>query len=1081
MPESPNWLSYHNHTSFSLLDGCGRIEDFVQRAVDCGFKSIAITDHGTCAGYIDFQILCESKGIKPIFGIEAYVAPESMTTKGLTDEDKIALGEDYKDELKKRQKNYHLILLAKNDVGLKNIYNINTDSNIIGFYSRPRIDYDYLKKHCEGLVCTTACMASKLNSYILNNDEAAIKREIETLKGMFGDDLYLELNVNVMDQQYIINKRLLELSKEYNIKYVFSTDTHYPDKSFEKAHGIILKINSNSKWEFSAKDLYIMSYDEIFEYIVANHAYLTEDQIKIGLANSLEIEKKCNVKLDLKSRKYPYYECPSGYTSKQYILKLIADGMKKRFSTVNKSRMNEYLDRVKFELEIIANMGYIDYFLIVQDFINWAKDNQILVGPGRGSVGGSLIAWLIGITEVDPIEYNLSFIRFLNPERLKAPDADTDIEDERRADVRSYLAKKWGDACIAPIIAYSRYSANSLFRDVCKQFDLSFSDYNAVAKTIDSVGDEYHELKSFKEVLVENPVLKKFVDANENGEEIADIISKLEGQIKNTSIAAAGTIISNKPLKNIMPLRRTKGDVIITEWEGHKLDPAGYLKMDLLGLKTLTVIKKCLDIIGKDINFIYNLPLNDDKVYNNFRKGKTEAIFQLESKNITSLLCKIKPTELEHISVTSSLYRPGPIETGVIEHYLKRKSGLEEIEYMHPLFESVLKPTLGLVIYQEQVIEIYNKLGLTFGEADLLRRYCEQKKSEKMQFYYDKIKAANILPKDEFEKLMPMIEERIGYSFNRSHSIQYSIVSYWGMWLKTYYPEIFCAVNLNQNLDKEEKINRYIKMAERECEIEVDYGDINNLSIHFDIVNKNDKKVLKFGYACVKSVSEESLRNIINFTKSNPVDSLKAFLETIKEHKAKKNVIDIFIKIGLFDKLDVFPGVKLNRNQLIKFYEKYLEYISMTKKALKADEFFKGDISKIFTDDFLKFSNILKIELNPLQLMKMEAEFIGHSPLLDSSLNSMYIKNKVVIQRAKMMYGAGCRVGYVAEITEKLDKKKKKMCFFKLVEEDESQVKCTVFSTLYEKTKIEKFCLYVVLGDYSLEWNSFTVKSMVKL
>ena len=528
-----------------------------------------------------------------------------------------------------------------------------------------------------------------------------------------------------------------------------------------------------------------------------------------------------------------------------------------------------------------------------------------------------------------------------------------------------------------------------------------------------------------------------------------------------------------------MPLRRTKEDKIITEWEGHKLEPAGYLKMDLLGLKTLTVIRKCLTAIGKDINFIYNLPFDDEKVYENFRAGKTEAIFQFEGKNITKVLTKIKPTELEHLSITSSLYRPGPIESGVIQHYLDRRNGIEPIEYMHPIFEDILKPTLGLVIYQEQVIDIYAKLGLTYGEGDLLRRYCEQKNKDKMEFYYNKIKSSNVLPKDELDKLMPVIEERIGYSFNRSHSIQYAIVSYWGMWLKTYYPEIFCTVNLNQNLEKHEKIAKYIDMTEKECGIHVDYCDFNSLSSTFNIELKNNSKVMNFGYLCVKNISEESLFKINEYTKKHKPTTLKQILDDSDIHKIKKNVIETLIQVGAMDEFPVFDDIKLNRSQMIKFYERYIETCSMTKKELKNDEFFMGDKSKMFTKEYLDRHNIFEIKGSIKELIKQEFDLMGHCPMI----NIIFEKNKTQISNAKVMFGDNCRIGYIAEVAERNDKKKNKMCFLKVVDENGVMTKCTIFSGLYSKVKseLEQFALCVAVGKYSEQWNSLTVDKVIVL
>ena len=977
-----DWVSLHNHTMYSLLDGCGRISDFVAYAKEINFKSLAITDHGTCAGFLDFQALCQEHGIKPIFGLECYISPFETTLKGLTDEEKADENKDYKNELKVRSKNFHLVLLAKNNTGLKTLYNVITTANMVGFYRRPRIDYDFLSKNHEGLICTSACLASKLNNFIMAGDDRGVESEINFMKSVFKDDYYLELEAHNMEEQKIINKKLIELSKKHGIKTIFANDAHYINADYKKAHAALIKINSDSDWTFSAEDLYLMNYDEFFNHIKKNHGYMKDDIIEEALKNTNEIADKCNAIIDVKSKKEPIYTNTDNIENIDFLIKLMLQGsvakkldrlpidVDKALETEKirkfkfyypevKNMRKFYFDRLQYEFKIIKDKGFIDYFLIVWDFIKNAKDNGILIGPGRGSVGGSLLAWIIGLIELDPIEYKLSFERFLNPARSKSPDIDTDIEDEKRDEVRNYLSKKWGENCIAPIVAYSRYSANSLFRDVCKLYGMEFMEYNEIAKTIDTGDMEagLGKLKSFQRNLEENEKLQKFINKLDKGEEIVDLVTKMEGQIKNTSIAAAGTIISNQPLQELLPLRRAKDKSLVTEWEGTKLSSCGFLKMDLLGLRTLTVLKDCLKMVNKDIDFLYTLPMNDPQVYKYFEDGKTLGIFQFESSGITGLLKKVCPKSIEDIAICSALYRPGPITHGLLADYINRRSGAAQVSYIHKVTEDILKDTLGILVYQEQIIDVFNKLGLTYGEADLLRRAIDSYNFKEMDEFSKKIREKKLLRDDELDILIEDIKTRAGYSFNKSHAIEYAIVSYWCMYFKYYYPSQFCLANLNRNLDDKEKVDLYITMAETELNRQVYYGDINDFRSVFEIVDGT----ICYGYGSLKYLSLDILEKIISIRKEKPFTSVEDFL--VRCTKIKKNVVKILIDIGMLDKLKIFEKSEkmLDRCKLYKYYELYQKYHDKTKKDLASDTIIKGNFNNIFTEEFLNFHKVFDV------------------------------------------------------------------------------------------------------------------------
>jgi DNA polymerase-3 subunit alpha len=893
-----NWVSLHNHTMFSLLDGCGRIEDLVAYAKKLNFPALAITDHGTCAGYLDFQSLCLEHKIKPLFGVECYISPFEMTLKGFSDTDKADLGDKYKDELRKRSKNHHLILIAKNDIGLKTIYKIITTANMVGFYNRPRIDYEFLAENHEGLICTTACIASKLNFYILKNDYASAFNEVKFLKGLFGDDLYLELEANNLEEQKVVNKALVAISEQFKIKTILANDIHYINADYIYAHEVLLKLNSNNEnWTFSAKNLYLMDYDEFWKHIKQNHGYLSDKVIQKSLENTLEIADKCTAVVDVKSKKEPVY-IPDKGSTEEFLQDLMQKGIFKRgIHKFLPEVKKQYLDRLLYEFQVIQKKGFIDYFLICWDFINYAKTNNILIGPGRGSVGGSLLAWVIGLIELDPIKYNLSFERFLNPERNKSPDIDTDMEDDRRNEIREYLAKKWGENCIAPIVAYSRYSGNSLFRDVCRLFNIDFMEYNEIAKTIKTTEEELKKLKPFSENVKDNVELSKFL-LKHRDKDIEKLVTLMEGQIKNASIAAAGTIISNAPLQEILPLRRSKEEKLVTEWESMKLSSSGYLKMDLLGLKTLSILKDVLNAIGKDINWLYNLPTNDPKVYDYFTQCKTLAVFQFEGDGMTGLLKEVKPKSVEDLAVCSALYRPGPISNGLLSSYIHRRKGAEITTYIHDIAKDVLEDTFGIMIYQEQVISLFHKLGLTYGEADLFRRALDEVRTKEIEYYTSKIRESKSLPLNELEQLLKDIENRIGYSFNKSHAIEYALISYWTMYFKVYYPIEFCMANLNRNLHDQEKISLYARMFVEENNKKIFYGNVNTFTPKFE--RHND--TISFGYICIKGFSEDNLEKVIV---SRPYSSFEDYL---KRSKAKKNITQVLIDIGLFDNMRTFEN-----------------------------------------------------------------------------------------------------------------------------------------------------------------------------
>ena len=987
MSQIETYTHLHCHSSGSLMDGVAKPADNAKRAAELGMQAIALTDHGTLAGLFEFQKTCEEVGVKPILGNEMYIV-DDMNSGPISDEERETLSREQRKELQRtRMRTSHVILLAENQKGLENLYTLNYYANKNGYYYRPRIDLNLLRDHHEGLIATTTCVASKIARYFFNGDENLAIRHFEDMLDLFGEDKYfIEMHPHEIDMQLNYNRFLIDKikSKYKDVKCILANDSHYARPNDNEAHKFLLSITTDDMVP-GCKNLYVASEEDMRKFWHENNhgKYIDEKYLNEAIETTKEIATRCNARIDMESLKEPEFTLPEGWEehdNKHYMGHILQNALrdKRDKGLIPEDRVDEYLERLKYEFNIIADKGYIDYFLIVMDFIKWAKDNDILVGPGRGSAAGSLLSWLLEIIEVDPIKYELSFDRFLNPLRNKAPDIDTDIEKYRREEVRDYIANKWGEANIAPIGAYARYSANSLFREVCKNLEYDFSDVNKVAKNIDSSGDEYRSLKTFKENVNEKSVIKAFMDKipKEEAEQIYSLVGAIEGNYRNLSVAAAGTIISSRPLYEIVPLRKTKDDTIITEWDGRDLTDAKYLKIDMLGIATLSIVKNVMDRVGMTIRELYDMPLYIEdvkdpeekkiyeKCYEEFRKGHTEAIFQFESGGITELMKNISPDSINDISATNALYRPGPLATGAASNFYKRKNKKTDVfknEFHPTLFDNVLKETYGLIVYEEQITEMFNLLGLDYGDADILRRGMEEHDQEKTQHYLDKLlaKPESELPfsKAEVKQTFENIQRHEGYAFNKSHSLSYAIVAFWTMYMKVKYKKEFCEEVLNDHINDDGKLPMYINMT-LNCfpDLKLSMGDINMFSDKFVIEDGQ----LKFALNTTKGIGKALIKKLLKMKNDGKV--WENFQDFFMNSKISVNNIINLVKIGIFDNTDFGNGRNYNRKTLVDIIE-FLEIIRSAKVKEKKPFFEKLGIDNIegmFNHDIIKkyMSNI---------------------------------------------------------------------------------------------------------------------------
>ena len=943
-----SFVHLHMHTEYSLLDGSIRINELVKKVKDMGMNAVAITDHGNMFGAIEMYKACKKEGIKAIIGCEVYVAPRSRFEK----QGKIDTEPN------------HLILLAMNKTGYKNLVKLVSSGYTEGFYYKPRIDMDILKECNEGLICLSACLAGKVARQIVNGNINGAKETIKEFKDIFGKERYfLEIQDNKLREQILVNQNLLQLAKECDLELVATNDCHYLDENDYASHEVLLCIQTRKTMEdedrmtFKTNEFYVKSKEQMEEAF----SYIPQ-----AVENTQKIADMCNVEFEFGHTILPEFKIDENISHLEYFKNRCYEGIKKRYDVNDEEKIKQVKQRLEYEIGIIDKMGFVDYFLIVADFISYAKNNKIAVGPGRGSGAGSLAAYLMEITDIDPLEFNLIFERFLNPERISMPDFDVDFCYERRQEVIDYVGRKYGKDHVAQIITFGTMAARAVIRDVARAMGFSYQKADMVAKLIP------RDLKiTIDKALNIEPELKTLYETDEQIKEMVDIAKKLEGLARHASTHAAGVVITKEPVVNYVPLYESDG-VVSTEYTMTTLEELGLLKMDFLGLRTLTVISDTEKLVKKihGIDVSYG-KFDDAETYKMLMEGKTTGVFQMESSGFRQVMMKMKPDKLEDIIVMISLYRPGPMDQ--IPRYIKNKNNPENIVYTHKALEPILKVTNGCMVYQEQVMQIFRDLaGYSLGRADLVRRAMGKKKLDVMKkereiFIQGALK--NGIDEESSNKIFDEMEEFAKYAFNKSHAAAYAVVAYKTAYLKAHFKAEFMAATMNSFIGNLNKIPEYIEEC-KNMEIEVLKPDINESYLKFSVINGK----IRFALSSIKNAGDNAINEIITSRKNfGKYTSFIDFCERVSGESVNKKCVESLIKAGCFDEIE--PN--LTRFDLLDSFESILDNINQTKRNNYANQinmFDMGDIDKNTPTVIINKSNKKPTKKD---LLDMEKEMLG--------------------------------------------------------------------------------------------------------
>lgn len=952
-----NFVHLHVHTEYSLLDGSARISDLLDRCKELGMPGIAITDHGAMYGVVDFYKEAKKRGLKPVIGCEMYVAPRGM-----------------RDKESRSDGNYtHLVLLAKNQKGYKNLMRLSSLGFTEGFYYKPRIDYETLAEHSEGLICLSACLAGDIPRLLQQGRyEDAIKTALR-MNEIFGqDNFYLELQDHGLSEQEKVNMALVQISQETGIPLVATNDVHYVSREDAKAHEVLLCIQTGKtledqdKLEFQTPEFYLKSGDEM-KKLFQEHPE--------ALENTYKIWERCNVEFEFGTLHLPEYDVPEGYTAEEYLRELCIQGVRQRYDEITPDIMG----RLNYELSVISQMGYVDYFLIVWDFIKYARDNGIIVGPGRGSAAGSLVAYALNITQIDPLKYGLLFERFLNPERVSMPDIDIDFCYERRQEVIDYVIGKYGEDRVAQIITFGTMAARAAIRDVGRALNIPYGDVDRIAKMVPmEIG------MTIEKALERNPELKALYQEDNDARELIDMAKKLEGLPRHASTHAAGVVISKEPITEYVPLQKND-DSITTQFPMGTLEELGLLKMDFLGLRNLTVIRDTLEMIeeeqGRKID-IHSIPLDDPAVYEMISQGDTDGVFQLESAGMRQFMKELKPSVFEDIIAGISLYRPGPMDQ--IPRYIANKNHPDSIEYTDEKLAPILEVTYGCMVYQEQVMQIVTDLaGYSMGRADLLRRAMSKKipevmEKERQNFIYGiKDEHGNVVVPGacrkgvSVEKANAIFDEMMEfakYAFNKSHAAAYALIAYQTAWLKCHYRVQFMAALISSVMGNSGKVAGYIQYC-RKMNIKVLPPDINHSQARFAVSGNT----IRFGLAALKNVGEQAAEAIIQArNKKGKFISFLDFCRKTEDVGINKRLVESLIRCGAFDSLGV------RRSQLIAVYEKVLESVMQERKRNVEGQVSLFSELESASDQAYHMLDLPDIEEFPKKmLLSMEKEMTG--------------------------------------------------------------------------------------------------------
>jgi DNA polymerase-3 subunit alpha len=1032
-----------------LQDGACTVEALVKAAVKQGMQSVALTDHGVMYGIAEFYTKATKAGIKPILGMEAYVVTEgSRFDRG-------------KDDIKgkKRTKHYnHLILLAKNKIGYSNLSKLSTLGHTEGFYYRPRVDLELLRKYREGLVCTSACAGGVVASQLVNNNYEQAREIAKIYKEIFDDDFYLEIQDHNMEIEKPVLEGMPKLAKELGIKLVATNDCHYIEKDHALAHNILLLLSDKNgtdyrQLRYGTDQIYFKSADDM-KKLFKNYNGAIE--------NTLEIDSKIDFKLDHGDYHFPKFPIPEespAQTLDDYFELLAKEGLGKKFPKIT----NEIKERFDFEVLTIKQMGFAGYFLVVQDFINAAKKMKIPVGPGRGSAAGSLVAFTLGITNINPLEYNLLFERFLNPARKSMPDIDIDFADDQRGDVIEYVRNKYGSNCVSQIITFNRLSSKAVIRDVARVLNISIPTVNKITKFIPS---KFGKVYSIDQALSEVPELKWVRDSQE--EDIKNLIKYakvLEGMNRNASKHAAGVVITPDDVSNYVPLANAVSQTdIVTQFNMKEIENAKLLKMDFLGLRTLTIIRDTVALIKKNHGVeisIDEIPLDDEKTFELFSKGQTTGIFQFESAPMREYLKKLKPTSLIDLAAMNALYRPGPME--FIDDFIDRKFGAKETVYLHPELEPILKETHGIIVYQEQVIQIANKVGrMSLAEADLLRRAMGKKDLIAMKEQKDKFvkgASANGISLKIAEEIFESIDKFANYGFNKSHAVAYSYVAYQTAYLKAYYTAEFLAANLTNEFGNKNKVSNFLEDC-RKLKIEVLPPDVNNPSVYFDV----DNGKIRFGMSAIKNVGISAVQDIIRSRKAlgRNYKSIFEFCASVDTRVVNKRGLEGLVYAGAFD------SINKKRADLFAAVEEALSFGSRLQNSNKTVEnSLFGNISETvkIQEPILKSVERWSSKDTLAREREVTGFYVTDHPLrkFDIEYKSFATIHLGETEEQKELENARA-CGVITDLKTKIDKSGKAMAFFTL-DDFSGSCECLMFSKVFEKYGKyvkEEDCVFII-------------------
>ncbi len=1017
-----DFVHLHVHTQYSLLDGACLLTRLVDKAVQFKLPALAMTDHGNIFGAIKFYSLCMKKGIKPIIGCEVYVSRGSRFDK----ENKPG-----------SNSNYHLILLVKNELGYSNLIRLVSLANLEGFYYKPRVDKEILRKYSEGLIGSSACLKGEIASYILLGEMNKAYKCADEYLSIFGkNNFYLELMDNGLDDQIKVNKGLLKISKELNIPIVATNDVHYLEREESFAHEALLSIQTQTlmsdpkRFKFNTDTFYFRSPAEMKSIF---------KEVPQAIKNTLEITQKCNLIMDFSQTHLPSFPLPENESDDSFLRNICYKKLKNKYP----EKTEKIIQRLDHELSVIKKTGFSSYFLIVWDLIKFAKENHIPVGPGRGSAAGSIVSYVLDITDVDPLSYDLLFERFLNPARISMPDIDIDFCYEKRLDVLDYVTKKYGKDNVAQIITFGTMQARAAIRDVGRVLGFNYSDVDKIAKMLtSSVGQQ----TTLKDAISQNIDISRAYKSDSKIKQLIDVASQLEGLSRHASTHAAGVVISDKPLIDRVPLIRGSEGDIVTGFDMVSLEKTGLLKMDFLGLKTLTVIEETLKIIKRTRHEevdITKILLNNKKTYQLLTEGETIGVFQLESRGMREILTKINPSCFEDLIAVLALYRPGPLGSGMVDDFISRKQGKTKIIYIHSELESILKATYGIILYQEQIMQIVCKLaGFDMSRADLLRKAIGKKIPEIMEeqrYMFVQGCVKNKISKDKASQIFDLIDYFSGYGFNKSHSTAYALISYRTAYLKANYTIEYMAALLTSERNNTDKVVEYIGET-KHMKFEVLPPDINSSFANFTVTNN---KSIRFGLMAIKNVGNAALENILEIRKEKNFSSIFEFTDRVDSRVVNKKVMESLIKSGAMD------SFAMKRSQMMAILDRIL-----SKSSKKIDTAQLTLFAPIIDESVPEIEEWGLLEILNYEKSLLGIYLTGHPLSCYSYLVNSLKRDKIISFYENPRNKEVLVCGVIEKIKIVITKRKKQRMAILNIEDETSRVEVIVFPQLFEESNI---------------------------